>query len=154
MEITKKDIPRLNYILSQDGVYEHIIDDSVPRDLRWNLGTLLSKTDAFIVMPNNQCVLMARELEDEKDCYEVHVAFTKKCRGLKAKQATIKAINYFIEAHPNARKMVALIPVCNRVAIIYAVHAGFKRTEVIEDSFTRDTKRYDQVKLEYYIKEE
>jgi len=144
MRCSKKDIPRVNYIMSQDGIFQNSVDDRYPVEKRYQMGRLvLSDPRNWVLMPNDNCVFVAVPVDDT--VFDVHVAVTEEGRGLEAVKAARAAIDWFFEHNEEAGCLIGFTPAENRAAVLFARVTGFKRVGVLFNSFLKDGRYQDQI---------
>jgi len=137
------DIPRINYILSQDDIFQSSIDDNFPHDQRWRLGRILVDMGAYISTPNEYCVFIGLPTSNSI-VYEVHVAVVKEGRGRDAVKAARKAAIQFFNDNPTIQKLIGFTPVNLRQAIAFSRMVGFKKEGILTKSFLKDGELHDQ----------
>lgn len=79
-------------------------------------------------------------------CFEVHTALLPLAYGELAAQAA-KALIAWVFENTSCRKLITAVPVYNRLARRFAIHAGMQEEGVNRKSFLRDNEMIDQVML-------
>jgi len=146
MRATEKDIPHINFILSQDEVFQYCIDDNFPMEHKWRMGRLLlDNPNTYISLPNPHCVFIAVPSAINSIVYEVHVAVSPEGRGKEAVKAARESIIEFFNDISNVHKLIGFTPIHLRSAIVFARMVGFKKEGICKKSFLKDGELHDQM---------
>lgn len=146
MRATKKDIPHINFILSQDEVFQYCIDDNFPMEHKWRMGRLLlDNPNTYISLPNPHCVFIAIPSSNNSVIYEVHVAVSPEGRGKDAVLAARQSIDEFFHDTPNVHKLIGFTPINLKRVLAFARMVGFKKEGICKKSFLKDGELHDQV---------
>lgn len=144
MRATKKDIPHINFILSQDEVFQYCIDDNFPGEHRWRVGRILTDIGAYISLPNPYCVFIALPTSNSI-IHEVHVAVSLEGRGKEAILAARQSIKEFFNDNPTVHKLIGFTPINLKRALAFSRMVGFTKEGICKKSFLKDGELHDQM---------
>ena len=153
MRASKKDIPHVNFTLSQDEVFQYCTDDNFPIEHRWGIGSILLNNDAaYVSIPNPHCVFIALPTSNS-GVYEVHVAVSPEGRGVNAVIGARQSIVEFFKDMPTVHKFIGFTPLHLKRAIAFSRMVGFSKEGVSKKSFLKDGKLHDQL-ISGFMREE
>jgi len=153
MKATSKDIPHINYILSQDEVFQYCIDDNFTIEHKWRLGRILiDTTNSYISLPNPHCVFIGLPTTNSV-VYEVHVAVSPEGRGKEAVLAARESISEFFNEMGGVHKLIGFTPTNLKRAIAFSRMVGFTKEGICKKSFLKDGELHDQMISGYSRKE-
>lgn len=127
----------LNTWLSQDWVWDSLIDDDTNPKIRNILGSMLLKNPSIYVLhPNENTIFISRPLFGEL-VRDVHICIAPAGRGEAGIKAGKECLRWIWE-YTSCVKLVGFPPAFNKPVIHYALACGFKIEGSLSNSFVRN----------------
>src|SRR5574343_1353572 len=126
MRLTLNHLPAVTAVLKHPEIYRWIADDQTGPVEHYSAEPLLANEAVYFLMPRPGCLAIYSPLVSGI-MYQVHMAIVPSMRGSIGYAAGQETVRWMFENTP-ARKLVGFTPSNNRVAILFALKQGFRKT--------------------------
>jgi hypothetical protein len=140
---TINDLEFVNYILTDDSVYPYISEDNTSEDIKNKMAEIyLSTPLIYVLSPNKYSIFIYIPMTSIM--YEIHSNVLPDGRGKAALKALNESMEWIFE-NTICRKIISWIPMCNRLALTFAINSGAKKQGHITKSFVKYGELHDQL---------